>query len=157
MSTTELFLRDVIDIKEDVHTSDFKVDLSQGFHEADERVVEYVVTEQLQKAFRNALGIVAKAVPGQYRGLDTWTSARCGSSACINRRTSRTSSVGSNGFPKNASTPIRSPPSTSHRLHALTIAIGKRSVRGSERSRAAVRNPSRRGMTTSSVTTSGLT
>lgn len=62
MSTTELFLRDVIDIKEDVHAGDFKVDLSQGFHEADERVAEYVVTEQLQKAFRKALGIVAKAV-----------------------------------------------------------------------------------------------
>lgn len=62
MSTTELFLRDVIDIKDDVHAGDFKVDLSQGFHEADERVAEYVVTEQLQKAFRKALGIVAKAV-----------------------------------------------------------------------------------------------
>ncbi|MFD6193700.1 PglY protein [Streptomyces sp. NPDC060275] len=62
MSTTELFLRDVIDIKEDVHAGDFKVDLSQGFHEADERVAEYVVTEQLRKAFRMALGLVAKAV-----------------------------------------------------------------------------------------------
>ncbi|MER7799885.1 PglY protein [Streptomyces parvulus] len=62
MSTTDLFLRDVIDIKEDVHAGDFKVDLSQGFHEADERVAEYVVTEQLQKAFRKALGLVAKAV-----------------------------------------------------------------------------------------------
>ncbi|MEN3582592.1 PglY protein [Streptomyces sp. ZYX-F-203] len=62
MSTTELFLRDVIDIKEDVHAGDFKVDLSQGFHEADERVAEYVVTEQLRKAFRKALGLVAKAV-----------------------------------------------------------------------------------------------
>ncbi|MDO0926541.1 PglY protein [Streptomyces sp. TG1A-8] len=62
MSTTELFLRDVIDIKEDVHAGDFKVDLSQGFHEADERVAEYVVTEQLQRAFRQALGVVGKAV-----------------------------------------------------------------------------------------------
>src|SRR5690606_13432495 len=31
-------------------------------HEADERVAEYVVTEQLRKAFRKALGLVAKAV-----------------------------------------------------------------------------------------------
>ena len=62
MSTTQLFLRDVINIKEDVHAGDFKVDLSQGFREADERVAEYVVTEQLQKAYRMALGIVAKAV-----------------------------------------------------------------------------------------------
>lgn len=62
MSTTELFLRDVIDIKEDIHAGDFKVDLSQGFHEADERVAEYVVTEQLRKAFRKSLGLVAKAV-----------------------------------------------------------------------------------------------
>ncbi|MFF3143815.1 PglY protein [Streptomyces sp. NPDC057927] len=62
MPIRELLLRDVIDIKEDVHAGDFKVDLSQGFSEADERVAEYVVTEQLQKAFRKALGIVGAAV-----------------------------------------------------------------------------------------------
>lgn len=62
MSTRELVLRDVIAIKEDVHAGNFKVDLSQGFNETDERVGEYVVTEQLQKQFRKALGLVADAV-----------------------------------------------------------------------------------------------
>ncbi|MDT0542555.1 PglY protein [Streptomyces lonegramiae] len=62
MSTRELVLRDVIAIKEDVHAGNFKVDLSQGFSETDERVDEYVVTEQLQKQFRKALGLVADAV-----------------------------------------------------------------------------------------------
>lgn len=62
MPTRELVLRDVIDIKEDVHAGDFKIDLSQGFSETDARVAEYVVTEQLQKQFRKALGIVAAAV-----------------------------------------------------------------------------------------------
>ncbi|MEV6312646.1 PglY protein [Streptomyces sp. NPDC051840] len=62
MSTRELVLRDVIAIKEDVHAGNFKVDLSQGFNETDARVGEYVVTEQLQKQFRKALGLVADAV-----------------------------------------------------------------------------------------------
>ncbi|MER5572087.1 PglY protein [Streptomyces massasporeus] len=62
MSTRELVLRDVIAVKEDVHAGNFKVDLSQGFSETDERVGEYVVTEQLQKQFRKALGLVADAV-----------------------------------------------------------------------------------------------
>ncbi|MER7197444.1 PglY protein [Streptomyces sp. CB01635] len=62
MSTRELVLRDVIAVKEDVHAGNFKVDLSQGFNETDARVGEYVVTEQLQKQFRKALGLVADAV-----------------------------------------------------------------------------------------------
>ncbi|GAA3377582.1 hypothetical protein GCM10020367_53800 [Streptomyces sannanensis] len=62
MPTSELFLKDVIDIKEDVHAGDFKIELSQGFSETDARVAEYVVTEQLQGAFRHALSIVSNAV-----------------------------------------------------------------------------------------------
>ncbi|CAM5543666.1 hypothetical protein GCM10010329_27530 [Streptomyces spiroverticillatus] len=62
MSTSELFLRDVIDIKEDVHAGDFKVELSGGFTETDARVAEYVVTDQLQGAFAKALGLVGAAV-----------------------------------------------------------------------------------------------
>ncbi|MFC4035546.1 PglY protein [Streptomyces polygonati] len=62
MPTSELFLRDVIDIKEDVHAGDFKVELSGGFTETDERVAEYVVTDQLQTAFTRALGLVGAAV-----------------------------------------------------------------------------------------------
>lgn len=62
MPSRELVLRDVIAVKEDVHAGNFKIDLSQGFSETDARVAEYVVTEQLQKQFRKALGIVAAAV-----------------------------------------------------------------------------------------------
>lgn len=62
MPTSELFLRDVLDIKEDIHAGDFKIELSQGFSETDERVAEYVVTEQLQKAFKQALELVEAAV-----------------------------------------------------------------------------------------------
>ncbi|WP_329062112.1 PglY protein [Streptomyces sp. NBC_01429] len=62
MPTNELFLRDVIDIKEDVHAGDFKVELSGGFSESAARVGEYVVTDQLKQAFGSALGIVRAAV-----------------------------------------------------------------------------------------------
>lgn len=62
MPTSELFLRDVIDIKEDVHAGDFKVELSGGFTETDQRVAEYVVTDQLQGAFKKALALVGAAV-----------------------------------------------------------------------------------------------
>ncbi|MFB6627577.1 PglY protein [Streptomyces sp. NPDC056374] len=64
MPTNELFLRDVIDIKEDVHAGDFKVELTGGFTETDARVAEYVVTDQLKLAFGKALGIVRAAVRG---------------------------------------------------------------------------------------------
>ncbi|MFE3410409.1 PglY protein [Streptomyces mirabilis] len=62
MSTTDLFLRDVIDIKEDVHAGDFKVELTGGFTETEARVAEYVVTDQLKQAFGKALGLVRAAV-----------------------------------------------------------------------------------------------
>ncbi|GAA1180382.1 hypothetical protein GCM10009654_41970 [Streptomyces hebeiensis] len=62
MPTSDLFLRDVIDIKEDVHAGDFKVELSGGFTETDARVAEYVVTDQLQEAFKQALSLVGAAV-----------------------------------------------------------------------------------------------
>ncbi|MFE9763257.1 PglY protein [Streptomyces sp. NPDC005808] len=62
MPTRELVLRDVIAVKDDVHAGNFKIDLSQGFSETEARVAEYVVTEQLQKQFRKALGLVATAV-----------------------------------------------------------------------------------------------
>lgn len=62
--TNELFLRDVIDIKEDVHAGDFKVELTGGFTATDARVAEYVVTDQLKGAFDKALGIVRAAARG---------------------------------------------------------------------------------------------
>ena len=71
--------------------------------------------------------------------------------------TVRTSSAGSNGFARKASTPTVSPLSTSPCVQALTMAIGMSHVRGSDRNRAAVCRPLSRGITTSRVTTSGLT
>ncbi|MGW5613092.1 PglY protein [Streptomyces sp. NPDC003877] len=62
MPTSELFLRDVIEIKEDVHAGDFKIELASGFTETDARIAEYVVTDQLQGAFRDALGLVKTAI-----------------------------------------------------------------------------------------------
>lgn len=40
----------------------FEIELSGGFTETDARVAEYVVTDQLQEAFRKALGLVGTAV-----------------------------------------------------------------------------------------------
>ncbi len=57
-----MYLRDVIHIPESVHAGDFKVELSGGFTETDARVSEYVVTDQLQAAFRKALSVVRAAV-----------------------------------------------------------------------------------------------
>ncbi|ASU81694.1 PglY protein [Nocardiopsis gilva YIM 90087] len=64
--TSSVYLRDVLDIPEskDILAGDFKVELSSGFGEAAARVDEYVVTEQLQAAFREALNLVGAAVRG---------------------------------------------------------------------------------------------
>lgn len=62
MSTTDVFLRDVIDIPESVHAGDFKVELTGGFTDTEARVDEYVVTDQLRDAFARALSIVRAAV-----------------------------------------------------------------------------------------------
>ncbi|MFC5993098.1 PglY protein [Pseudonocardia hispaniensis] len=61
---SEIYLRDVLDLPEAVHAGDYKVELTGGFtKEATERrVAEYVVTEQLQQAFREALTIVRSAL-----------------------------------------------------------------------------------------------
>ncbi|MGH3373438.1 MAG: PglY protein [Actinoallomurus sp.] len=61
-SPAELYLRDVFDIPEDVHAGDFKIELSGGFGEAQQRVDEYVVTPQLKDAFRKSLNMVKAAV-----------------------------------------------------------------------------------------------
>ncbi|MBT2411744.1 hypothetical protein J7I94_14400 [Streptomyces sp. ISL-12] len=56
-------LRDVLDIKEDILSGDFKVELSEGFAgTAAGGVAEYVVTPQLQGEFDKALGLVKGAV-----------------------------------------------------------------------------------------------
>ena len=61
---TDTYLRDVLHLPESVHAGDFKVELTGGFTEAAtvERVREYVVTEQLRRAFREALSVVRSAL-----------------------------------------------------------------------------------------------
>ncbi|MFE2375852.1 hypothetical protein [Streptomyces sp. NPDC059398] len=56
-------LKDVLDIKEDLHSGDFKVALTEGFAgKAAGSVDDYVVTPQLQEQFRTALKVVGRAV-----------------------------------------------------------------------------------------------
>lgn len=58
---SEVYLRDVIALPEAVHAGDFKVDLSKGFTATELMVDQYVVTDQLQGAFRRALNLVRAA------------------------------------------------------------------------------------------------
>ncbi len=57
---TDTYLRDVLTLPDAVHAGDFKVELTGGFTDAAtaERVREYVVTDQLRRAFREALSVV---------------------------------------------------------------------------------------------------
>ncbi|WP_406478448.1 hypothetical protein [Streptomyces sp. NBC_01615] len=56
-------LRDVLDIKEDLLSGDFKIELSKGFTgEAAGSLAEYVVTPQLQGEFAKALKLVRSAL-----------------------------------------------------------------------------------------------
>ncbi|MGW3028272.1 PglY protein [Streptomyces sp. NPDC001221] len=61
-SSDALYLKDVLDLPKSVLAGDFKVELSGGFGESAQRVREYVVTDQLEQAFRKSLGIVKAAV-----------------------------------------------------------------------------------------------
>ncbi|CAM2856326.1 PglY protein [Saccharomonospora xinjiangensis] len=62
MSTNPVYLRDVLDIPEDVHAGSFKVELTGSIKQVEARLAEYVVTDQLRDAFDKALGIVRAAV-----------------------------------------------------------------------------------------------
>jgi hypothetical protein len=56
-------LRDVLDIKEDAHSGDFKIELSKGFTGSSAgTVAEYVVTPQLKTQFDTALKLIRGAV-----------------------------------------------------------------------------------------------
>ncbi|MFJ8347481.1 hypothetical protein ACIQ9J_14120 [Streptomyces sp. NPDC094153] len=56
-------LKDVLDIREDLHSGDFKVALSEGFtDQAAGSIDDYVVTEQLQGEFRKALKLVGSCL-----------------------------------------------------------------------------------------------
>ncbi|WP_433890500.1 PglY protein [Streptomyces sp. CA-111067] len=61
-SSDALYLKDVLNLPESVLAGDFKVELSGGFGESAQRVREYVVTDQLEQAFRKSLGIVKASV-----------------------------------------------------------------------------------------------
>ncbi|MFF1844561.1 PglY protein [Streptomyces sp. NPDC058217] len=61
-SSDALHLKDVLNLPKSVLAGDFKVELSGGFGESGQRVREYVVTNQLEQAFRKSLGIVKAAV-----------------------------------------------------------------------------------------------
>ncbi|MFD7444019.1 PglY protein [Streptomyces sp. NPDC059909] len=61
-SSDALYLKDVLNLPQSVLAGDFKVELSGGFSESGQRVREYVVTDQLEQAFRKSLGIVKAAV-----------------------------------------------------------------------------------------------
>ncbi|MFJ1709529.1 PglY protein [Kitasatospora sp. NPDC088346] len=63
MSSSEsLHLRDVLDLPNSVLAGDFKVELTGGFDKSEQHVRDYVVTDQLEQAFRKSLGIVKAAV-----------------------------------------------------------------------------------------------
>jgi len=55
-------LRELIDIPEAVHKGDFVMSLAEGVTDAQATTSSYVVTDQLARAFDNALGFVASAV-----------------------------------------------------------------------------------------------
>lgn len=63
-SDEQLYLRDVLDMPESVLAGKFKVELSDGFDQATERVNEYVVTDQLERALRLAMKVVQDSVQG---------------------------------------------------------------------------------------------
>ncbi|MEU0277059.1 PglY protein [Streptomyces sp. NPDC006195] len=63
-SDEQLYLRDVLHMPESVLAGKFKVELSDGFDQATERVNEYVVTDQLELALRRALKVVQDSVQG---------------------------------------------------------------------------------------------
>ncbi len=58
-------LRDLIDIPERVHQSDFVLRLSEGVAHPAETLHDYVVTEQLVRAFGQSLDLVRRAVVGR--------------------------------------------------------------------------------------------
>ncbi|MFB4309354.1 hypothetical protein [Actinomadura sp. GTD37] len=51
----ELYLRDVLEIPEEILAGDYKVELTGGFDEAEQRIEEHVVTPSLARAFRESL------------------------------------------------------------------------------------------------------
>ena len=58
----DTLLRELIDIPESVHKSDFVISLQGGIGDADHIVGDYVVTDQLRQCFDSALSLITSAV-----------------------------------------------------------------------------------------------
>src|SRR6059058_3282411 len=56
------YIRDLIDLPEQVHRGDFVLRLTEGVEHPAETVDSYVVTPQLVEAFDNALGFIRSAL-----------------------------------------------------------------------------------------------
>jgi hypothetical protein len=56
------YIRDLIELPEQVHRGDFVLRLTEGVERPDQTVDSYVVTPQLVEAFDNALGFVRSAL-----------------------------------------------------------------------------------------------
>ncbi len=61
MTNGPTLLRELIEIPEDVHRGDFVISLAEGVEDAEQTLRHYVVTEQLARAYDNALAFVASA------------------------------------------------------------------------------------------------
>lgn len=56
------YIKDLIELPDQVLRGDFVLKLSEGLEKAEETVADYVVTEQLVKCFDEALGIIRSAI-----------------------------------------------------------------------------------------------
>src|SRR5215469_11160855 len=56
------FIKELLDIPEQVQRGDFVLRLSEGVHRADETLRDYVVTPELRMCFDNALSFMSSAV-----------------------------------------------------------------------------------------------
>src|SRR5256885_5055811 len=62
--TPQLLLRDLIEIPDRVHAGDYVLNLSKGVEQGS-TIRDYVVTQQLEGCFDEALGLIQSAVEGR--------------------------------------------------------------------------------------------
>lgn len=61
----ETYIKDLIDLPEQVNRGDFVLRLTEGVAHPDATVRDYVVTPQLEKCFDTALALIKSAVEGR--------------------------------------------------------------------------------------------
>ena len=61
----DIFIKDLIDLPEQVNRGDFVLRLTEGVAHPDATVADYVVTPQLEKCFDTALALIKSAVEGR--------------------------------------------------------------------------------------------